>query len=122
MEGVALTFAEARDCLEAAGDTIGDVGFSGGGARSVLWARMISAAIGRRILHYTGATTGPAYGAARLARIAATGERPETVCKRPNISAVTEPEPQLVEAFAEKRVRFQALYRALKAEFAAAAN
>ena len=58
MEGVALTFAEARDCLEAAGETIGDVGFSGGGARSVLWARMISAAIGRRSFITRGGETG----------------------------------------------------------------
>jgi xylulokinase len=119
---VALTLADARDCLEAAGDGVGDVGLIGGGARSTLWARMIAAAMNRRILRYRGGVAGPAFGAARLARIAATGEAPETVCTPPEIEDVTEPEPGLVAAFAAKRVRFQALYRALKAEFAAAAN
>ena len=122
MEGVALTLADARDCLEAAGDGVVDVGLIGGGARSTLWARMIAAAMNRRILRYRGGVAGPAFGAARLARIAATGEAPETVCTPPEIEDVTEPEPGLVAAFAAKRVRFQALYRALKAEFAAAAN
>jgi xylulokinase len=122
MEGVALTLAEARECLEAAGDAIGDIGFTGGGARSDLWARMVAAAVDRRLLRYRGGFAGPAYGAARLARIAATGEAPDDVCRPPEIADVTEPEPALVEAFAAKRVRFKALYRALKGEFAAAAG
>jgi xylulokinase len=121
MEGVALTLADARECLEAAGDSIGDVGLTGGGARSALWARMIAAALNRRILRYRGGASGPAFGAARLARIAATGEAAEAVCTPPAIEDVTEPEPSLVAAFAAKRVRFQALYAALKGEFAAAA-
>ncbi len=120
MEGVALTLAEARDCLQSAGDIIGDVGLIGGGSRSTLWARMIAAAIDRRIVRYVGGGQGPAFGAARLARIAATGAAPEAICRWPEVADMIEPEPALVEAFAAKRVRFQALYRALKGEFAAA--
>ena len=122
MEGVALTLADARACLEAAGDSIGDVGLIGGGARSALWARMIASAMNRRILRYRGGAAGPAFGAARLARIAATGEDPEAICTPPQIEDVTEPEPGLVAAFAAKRVRFRALYAALQGEFAAAAT
>jgi len=121
MEGVALTFADARACLESAGDSIGDVGLTGGGARSALWTRMIAAAINRRILRYRGGASGPAFGAARLARIAATGESAKAVCTPPQIEDATEPEPDLVEAFAAKRIRFQALYAALRQEFDAAA-
>jgi xylulokinase len=122
MEGVALTLRQARECLEAAGDQIGDVGLIGGGARSALWARMIAAAVGRRILRYRGGATGPAFGAARLARLAVTGEAPEALCRSPEVADVFEPEDRLVEAFAAKSVRFRSLYRALKPEFVAAAN
>ena len=120
MEGVALTLADARDCLEAAGDSFGRIGLIGGGARSALWTRMIAAALNREIVRYRAGESGPAFGAARLARLAATGEAPEEVCKPPEIADVAAPEPALVEAFARGRPRFVSLYRALKPEFAKA--
>jgi xylulokinase len=64
-----------------------------------------------------GGETGPAYGAARLARMAATGEPPEAVCKKPEIADVTEPDPKLADLFSRQRKRFKALYGALKPEF-----
>ncbi len=120
MEGVAFSLADARECLEAAGDRIGRVGLIGGGARSALWTQMIAAALDREIVRYRGGEAGPGYGAARLARIAATGEAPDRVCKTPEILDVTKPEPRGVEAFARRRPSFQNLYRALKGEFATA--
>ena len=86
MEGVAFTLADARECLEAAGDAFGAIGLIGGGARSALWTRMIAAALNREILRYRGGETGPAFGAARLARMAATGEAPEAVAKPPPVA------------------------------------
>jgi xylulokinase len=117
MEGVALTLADARDCLEAAGAKIECVGLTGGGAKSALWARMIAAATGFTVVRMIGAESGSALGAARLARLAATGEQAETVCRPPEIAEVTEPEPSLAEMFAAQRQRFTALYQAVKAEF-----
>jgi xylulokinase len=117
MEGVALTLAEARDCLSAAGATIERVGLTGGGAKSRLWARMIAAATGFAVVRMRGGETGPALGAARLARIAATHEPPEAVCRPPEIADITEPEPDLAAKFAEQRERFKALYAAVKPEF-----
>ena len=117
MEGVALTLADARDCLNAAGVEIERVGLIGGGAKSALWTRMIAAATGFTIGRMKGGETGPAYGAARLARIAATGEPPETVCAKPETADVTEPDPELADLFARQRERFTALYAALKPEF-----
>jgi xylulokinase len=121
MEGVALTLADARDSLAAAGVTIDRAGLTGGGARSLLWTRMIAAATGFTIVRMKGAETGPAYGAARLARIAATGELPEAVCKKPEVADVTEPDPRLADLFARQRKRFAALYSAVKPEFRRAA-
>ncbi|MGO9742856.1 MAG: xylulokinase [Roseiarcus sp.] len=122
MEGVALTLADARDCLEAAGDSILEVGLIGGGARSLVWTRMIAAAIDRPVVRYRGGEAGPALGAARLARLAATGEPASAACARPPVADVTTPEPALTDAFAARRERFQALYRALAPEFVAAAG
>ncbi len=117
MEGVALTLAEARDALAAAGAPIQRVGLIGGGAKSALWTRMIAAATGFTVARMKGGETGPAYGAARLARLAATGEAPEALCKPPEVADVTESDPALAEGFARQRERFKALYGALKGEF-----
>ncbi|RBP13772.1 xylulokinase [Roseiarcus fermentans] len=117
MEGVALTLAEARDCLCAASASVGRVSLIGGGAKSALWARMIAAATGFTVVRRKGGETGPAFGAARLARLAATGEAPGEVCRPPEVADVTEPDPRLAEAFARQRERFKALYSAVKPEF-----
>ena len=121
MEGVAFTLAEARQCLEAAGDSIGGVGLIGGGATSALWTRMIAAALDREVTRYRGSGTWGAIGAARLARLAATGEPPETICLPPPIVDVVKPDPGLAAAFTRTHERFASLYRALKPEFAKAA-
>jgi xylulokinase len=117
MEGVALTLADARDCLAAAGARIEGVGLTGGGAKSALWTRMIAGATGLTVVRMKGAETGPALGAARLARIAATGEAAKAVCAKPEISDVTKPAPDLAAKFMEQRERFKALYGATKTEF-----
>ena len=117
MEGVALTLADARDCLAEAGARIERVGLIGGGAKSLLWMRMIAAATGFTVVRMKGGETGPAYGAARLARIAATGESPEAVCLPSQIADVTEPDPKLADLFGRQRERFAALYSAVKSEF-----
>ena len=117
MEGVALTLADARDCLHAAGAKIERIGLIGGGAKSSLWTRMIAAATGFTVARMRGGEAGPALGAARLARMGATGEPAEAVCKPPEIADVTRPAPELVAAFAKQRERFTALYAAVKAEF-----
>jgi len=117
MEGVALTLAEARDSLAAAGAATEQVGLIGGGAKSALWTRMIAAATGFAVARMKGGETGPALGAARLARMAATGEPPETVCVKPEVADVTAPDPELADLFARQRERFKALYAAVKPEF-----
>ena len=121
MEGVACTLADARDCVEAAEAPLGRIGLIGGGSKSALWTRMIAAAIERPIVRYRDGETGPAFGAARLARLAATGEAPEKVCLEPEIHDITQPDPAMVDKFRPTIGRFRRLYRALKPEFAASA-
>ncbi len=68
LEGVALAIADGHDALLGSGARIADVTLTGGGARSRLWARLIAAAIGLPLRVQSDARSGPALGAARLAR------------------------------------------------------
>src|SRR5215213_9048893 len=96
---VAFSFADAKQCLEQAGTPLTYAGMIGGGSRSVFWARIFASVLNVPMLRYQGSDKGPAFGAARLARLAATGEAPEAVCTAPSIIETIEPEPQLVELY-----------------------
>jgi len=117
LEGVAFSFADAKQCLEQAGTSLTYAGMIGGGSRSVFWARIFASVLNIPMLRYQGSDKGPAFGAARLARLAATGETPEAVCAAPNILETIEPQPQLVELYGPRIEAFRSLYRALKPEF-----
>lgn len=118
LEGVAFSFAEAQDCLASAGTRVAAVAAIGGGARSPLWMRILAAVLDRPITLYAGGAKGPAFGAARLARLALTGAEPREVCTKPPVASVIRPEPDLVEAYRERDRRFRRLYGALRLEFA----
>ena len=62
----------------------------------------------------TGTAGGAAFGAARLARLAATSEEPSYVCRPPERVETVRPDERLVGAYAERTHRYRALYRALK--------
>ena len=62
--------------------------------------------------------SGPAFGAARLGRLAATGENPLDVCTLPPVDHVVDPDSGLTAAYAEKLARYRRLYAGLKDEFA----
>ena len=116
LEGVAFAFADGHDALVEAGTEIDTLSVIGGGARSVLWGRILAAALRRPLTWHAGSEVGPALGAARLARLAATGERPEEVCTPPPVARVAEPEGELAERLAARLERWRALYRVLRPE------
>ena len=115
LEGVAFALADGQDALVASGTHIGAVSVIGGGARSRFWGRLLASALDRPLRYHPAAEVGPAFGAARLARLAATGEDPLAVCTPPPLAAGVEPEADLREALAARRRRFAALYPALNA-------
>ncbi|MGO4524090.1 xylulokinase [Microvirga sp. 2MCAF35] len=117
LEGVAFSFADAKQCLEQAGTPLTYAGMIGGGSRSAFWARIFASVLDVPMLRYQGSDKGPAFGAARLARLAATSESAETVCTPPSILETIEPEPQLVDLYRPRIEAFRNLYRALKSEF-----
>ena len=116
LEGVAFAFADGQDALVEAGTEIEALSVIGGGARSGLWGRILAATLGRHLTYHTGSEVGPALGAARLARLAATGERPEEVCTPPPVDRVVEPDAELADRLAPRLERWRALYRVLRPE------
>jgi xylulokinase len=117
LEGVAFSFADAKQCLQQAGTPLTHAGMIGGGSRSAFWARIFASVLNIPMLRYRGSDKGPAFGAARLARLAATGEAPDAVCTAPEILETIEPEAPLVELYGPRVEAFRHLYRALKPEF-----
>jgi xylulokinase len=114
LEGVAFTLIDAQIALKAAGRASAPVAAIGGGARSAFWLRLIASAIGVAVHRVAGSDKGPAFGAARLARLALTGEAPETVCTKPEIIETVAPDEGLHAAYGERFRLYQSLYRSLK--------
>ncbi len=117
MEGVAFSFTDAKDSMTRTGTTIDSVYMLGGGAKSRVWTQIISSVLNVPINRCKDTDSGPAFGAARLARLAVTGESPETVCIRPEPMDTLQPDPELVEAYAPRMEQFKRLYLLLKEEF-----
>jgi xylulokinase len=117
LEGVAFAFADGLDALVEAGADVGQISVIGGGARSPWWGKVLAAALGRTLAYRQGSETGPAFGAARLARLAVTGENAADVCAPPPIAAIAEPDGRDVERLSIKRATFSRLYGDLRARF-----
>jgi len=117
MEGVAFTLAQAADILARAGADLSEVNIQGGGAKSLLWTRIIASLMGKPLIRRRDEGAGPAFGAARLARMASTGESAADVCDPPEILDVVAPEPDLARAYAPLYARFLALYPLLRESF-----
>jgi xylulokinase len=87
------------DALAASGTEIREADVIGGGSRSGAWLTIIAAVLGIP-LHRTGAGEhGAVLGAARLGRLAATGEAPEMVCTRSQKVQSFQPDPTLAERY-----------------------
>lgn len=117
LEGVAFALADGLDALKASGTRIEVTSVIGGGARSRHWGRILASALGLPLTYHDGGEVGPAFGAARLARLAVTAETPGDVCTPLPVRAVVEPDPALAEGLARRREHFRALYRDLKPRF-----
>jgi xylulokinase len=121
LEGVAFAFADGQDALLSADASIESVSVIGGGARSRLWGRILASVLARPLIYHSDGEVGPAFGAARLGRLAVTGEAPQDVCSSPAIETIIEPEASLSTFYGERRGRFRRLYTALEQEFSAQA-
>ncbi|MCG8443701.1 MAG: xylulokinase, partial [Caulobacterales bacterium] len=117
LEGVALGLADGMAALRASGAEPRTVSVIGGGARSLYWGRIIAAAMNETLIYRDGAATGPALGAARLARYGVDGGAVEEVFAPPRVTDIVEPRESDIAVLAEKRERHAALYQRLITQF-----
>ena len=122
LEGVAFSLADGRDALAAGGVRVESAGIIGGGARSRFWTRLIASVLDVPLRVYAGAERGPAFGAARLARLALGAGDWSAILAEPPITETIAPDPRLADAYRPRIDAFRRLYRALRPEFAEAAR
>lgn len=114
LEGVAFSLAHSAAALAAAGAVVREATLIGGGARSLLWARIIASVLGIPLHRRAGAAHSAAAGAARLGRAAAYGE----IFTAPPLTIETVvPEAALGAAYQPMFAAWRRLYAALKPEF-----
>lgn len=109
LEGVAFSMRDCLDALAASGTHIGQADVIGGGSRSKTWIAILAAALGIPLHRLAEGEQGGAFGAARLARLAVTGEDPALVCRPPARLETVLPDPGLAVAYAERIARYRAL-------------
>jgi len=117
LEGVAFSLADGLGALAAGGTRVESAGVIGGGARSRFWTRMIASALNIPLRRYTGGERGPAFGAARLARLALGGTDAAAVLAEPPVTEIIEPDDALADAYRPRIEAFRRLYGALRPEF-----
>ena len=117
LEGVACAFADARDVLFEHGEAPGEIAVIGGGSRSGLWGRILASVLDQELTYRAAAEVGPALGAARLARLAVTGESPADVATAPPVTDVVAPDARLRDHHVGMLPRYRALYASLREEF-----
>jgi xylulokinase len=115
LEGVAYGLRDSLELLRDLGVDPHEGHASGGGARSVLWLRILASVLGLPIRRTT-ADEGSAYGAALLGGVAAGVFRDvhEAVATCVRLLDPVDPDPQWVDAYAHGYRRFQLLYPALR--------
>lgn len=117
LEGVAFGLADGLDALTETGVGIDALSVIGGGAQSAWWGRILAAALQRPLIYRDAAHIGPAFGAARLARLAVTNEPIDDVCAAPPLAQVIEPKASDIDALHEKKRTFARLYESLRPVF-----
>jgi xylulokinase len=110
MEGVAFALADGLTVLADANAAPRGCMLVGGGARSRFWAGLIADATGLTLDVPEGAEVGAAFGAARLAMLAA-GMDEAAVCAKPPLRDRIAPSGRDPHMIARRRERTLSLYR-----------
>jgi xylulokinase len=113
LEGVAFSFRDCLDAIAASGTVVIEADVIGGGSRGRAWVAIIASVLGIPLHRLAEGEHGGAFGAARLARLAVTGEAPLAVCTQPVRLETIPPDPALADAYAERLASYRALYPAL---------
>ena len=109
LEGVAFSLRDCLDALSASGTHVEAAYVIGGGSRSSAWITIIASVLGIPLHRLAAGETGGAFGAARLARMAVTGEPPNVVCSPPARAETIMPLPDLAAAYMPRLGQYRAL-------------
>ena len=113
LEGVTYAIRDSRDALAATGTRLESLLAVGGGSRSDYWLKLIASALDCPVQLPVAGDFGGAFGAARLALMAATHAGAE-IATLPPIARVIDPDPSLTDAFDAGHTRFRAAQSAIK--------
>ena len=116
LEGVTFAIRDCRDALAATGTRFDRLLAVGGGSRSDYWLAAIATALDCPVQVPVAGDFGGAFGAARLAIMAATGVGAE-IASLPPIARTIDPDPHLRAAFDAGHARYrsaQTLLRSLE--------
>ncbi|WP_128255006.1 xylulokinase [Falsirhodobacter deserti] len=113
LEGVTFALRDCRDALAATGTRLETLLAVGGGSRSEYWLTMIATALGVPVSLPAAGDFGGAFGAARLALMAATGAGPD-VLTLPPVAREFMPVTALEQAFDEGHARYRAGQAAIR--------
>lgn len=114
LEGVTFAFRDCRDALASTGTRLEKLIAVGGGSRSDYWLAAIATALDVPVLVPEAGDFGGAFGAARLAIMAATGAGAE-IATLPPMARQIDPVPALTAAFDAGHARYVAAQSAIKA-------
>jgi xylulokinase len=118
LEGVAFGILDCYLALQAAGGAMTSAALVGGGSQSLYWARLLASALDVPLTIHSSAHVGAAFGAARLALLAAhPGLRVEDVCVAPPVLHRVAPDAAWRAALLPRHARWRALYGQLKELF-----
>ncbi len=113
LEGVTFAIRDCRDALAATGTRLDHLLAVGGGSRSDYWLSAIATALNVPVHLPVAGDFGGAFGAARLALMAATGAGAE-IATLPAIARSIDPDPALASAFDAGHARFRAAQTAIR--------
>ncbi|MCW5662691.1 MAG: xylulokinase [Piscinibacter sp.] len=108
LEGVAYALRDAQQSLASAGTVLHEAAAIGGGARSPLWVQTIADVLGITLHQVAESEIGCAFGAARLARMAA-GD-PIGVARPATKLRSFVPRPERTALHAQRHAQWQRLY------------
>ncbi|MWP37341.1 xylulokinase [Rhodobacter sphaeroides] len=113
LEGVTFAIRDCRDALAATGTRLESLIAVGGGSRSDYWLSAIATALDVPVLLPAAGDFGGAFGAARLALMAAIGAGAE-IATLPPIARTLSPDRGLTAAFDDAHARHRAAQTAIR--------
>ncbi len=115
LEGVAFGIRDSFEVAKSLGIKIEKTKICGGGAKSLLWKKIMANVLGIRV-EVIESEEGPGYGGAMLAAVAC-GEYSsveEAAEKLVKVVGAVEPEPELVAKYEKKYQQFKKIYPTVK--------